>query len=276
MNNKKIYSIYLLPTLLQIIFFAAIAGLFKKAGFELGYHSFLGMLLIVLAGISSAMWGVIYQKNCHGKSPLEILKEFFDVRQPMQVYLFVIAFLVIDFGAVIIGNGFKIGSIGIPFLFFLKALVFGGIEEIGWRYSFQPDLEKKFSYALATIITFICWGIWHILFFYIDGSLTSVNLPSFLLGLLTNSFILSALFVYSKSLWICAMTHALINTFSQISVDDSGIDSIMLKVVCMCFALALAYTVRKKRQKIPASEAKHAKEFEENNETLHVYDEKMK
>ncbi|WP_245543129.1 hypothetical protein [Streptococcus devriesei] len=72
------------------------------------------------------------------------------------------------------------------------------------------------------------------------------------------------------------MTHALINTFSQISVDDSGIDSIMLKVVCMCFALALAYTVRKKRQKIPASEAKHAKEFEENNETLHVYDEKMK
>ncbi|MGT2948518.1 hypothetical protein ACVRZ3_04280 [Streptococcus devriesei] len=50
----------------------------------------------------------------------------------------------------------------------------------------------------------------------------------------------------------------------------------MLKVVCMCFALALAYTVRKKRQKIPASEAKHAKEFEENNETLHVYDEKMK
>ncbi|EJN94647.1 hypothetical protein SRA_08936 [Streptococcus ratti FA-1 = DSM 20564] len=33
----------------------------------------------------------------------------------------------------------------------------------------------------------------------------------------------------------------------------------------MCFALVLAYTVRKKGQKTPASGAKHAKEFEENN-----------
>ena len=31
--------------------------------------------------------------------------------------------------------------------FFSLRIVFGGIEELGWRYSFQPSLEKKISYC---------------------------------------------------------------------------------------------------------------------------------
>ena len=42
---------------------------------------------------------------------------------------------------------------------------------------------------VATIITFLCWGVWHFLFFYVDGSIEAVNVPYFLLGLLTNCFI---------------------------------------------------------------------------------------
>lgn len=248
MNNKTLYSLYLFPTLLHIFLVTVIAGVLKKVGFELGYHSTLGNVLIILGGISSALWGVIYQKKCHRKKPLEILKEFFDVRQTIKGYLLVVIFLIVDFGTVILSNGFRMESPWLLFMLFLKALVLGGIEEIGWRYSFQPDLEKKFPYVVATIMTFICWGVWHFLFFYIDGSLTAVDIPFFFLELLTNSFILSALFAYSNSLWICAMTYALINAFSQISVNGNEMTSMILRLACIDLAIMLFYLSRKKRQ----------------------------
>lgn len=34
----------------------------------------------------------------------------------------------------------------IPVFLFLKALAFGGIEEIGWRYTFQPVMERMVTY----------------------------------------------------------------------------------------------------------------------------------
>lgn len=138
-------------------------------------------------------------------------------------------------------------GIWVLILLFLKALVFGGIEEIGWRYTFQPAMERKLTYFWSVFITFICWGIWHFLFFYIDGSITNVNVPFFLLGLLTNCFVLSALYAYSKSLWICVMTHALINAFSQIAVDDNVIVGIILKIVCMVIAVVLHNMISKKK-----------------------------
>ncbi|MGT2908092.1 CPBP family intramembrane glutamic endopeptidase [Streptococcus dentiloxodontae] len=246
MNTKSLYSVYLFPAFIQIILLAVLAGLLKMTGVELGYHSVLGIVLIVLAGVSSAFWGVIYQKKCHGKRFLKILREFLDVKQTIKTYLLVTAFLILDFGAVILGHGFEIGNFWLPIVFFLKSLLFGGIEEIGWRYSFQTDLEKKVPYFFATLITFACWGAWHFLFFYIDGSLANVDVPFFLLGLLTNSFILSALFNYSGSLWICAMTHAFINALSQVSVDDKGVTGIMLKVICICLALIVVHRTRRK------------------------------
>ena len=52
----------------------------------------------------------------------------------------------------------------IPFILFFKAIIFGGIEEVGWRYIFQPVLQERRNYILflfcfllkrATAITII-------------------------------------------------------------------------------------------------------------------------
>ena len=161
-------------------------------------------------------------------------------------YLLVFMFLLIIFGEAVVSKGFQMKSIWIPVLLFLKALAFGGIEEIGWRYTFQPVMERMVTYIPAVFITFICWGIWHFLFFYIDGSLTAgINVPFFLLGLLTNCFVLSVLYAYSGSLWICVMTHALINALSQIAVEQNVVIGIILKIVCVTIAVVLYYMVSK-------------------------------
>ena len=247
MNNKSIIKGFLFPTLLQINVVAALVGILNAKGYELGYNSFLGMVFIIFGGVSSALWGVFYQIKYNAKRPLSILKDFFDIKQSIKIYAVVLVFLFMDFCSVIVSKGFKIESLLILLVLFFKAIVFGGIEEIGWRYSFQPCLEKKIPYIAATIITFLCWSIWHFLFFYIDGSIEIVNVPYFLLGLLTNCFIFSALFAYSNSLWICVMTHALINTLSQITVNDNALIGNIFKVVCICFACFLFHVSKMKR-----------------------------
>lgn len=87
---------------------------------------------------------------------------------------------------------------------------------------------------------FVFWGIWHFLYFYIEGSIQFVQVSSFLLGLLINCFILSALYYKTKSLWICVMTHALINTLSQISVGGNLIVSMICKVIIICIAIFIS------------------------------------
>lgn len=72
MDNKALYNIYLLPTFIHIFLITIIVGLFKKAGFELGYNSMLGVILIILAGVSSAVWGIVYQKIHNRKKTLKI------------------------------------------------------------------------------------------------------------------------------------------------------------------------------------------------------------
>lgn len=245
MKEYEILTKYLFPVMLQIIVMALIAVVLRNKNIIIGYESVTGVTLIVLSGVSSALWGILYQCRYNHKSFLDIIKDFFNVRQSIMTYLLVIMFLLIIFGGTIINKGFQVQSMWIPVLLFLKALAFGGIEEIGWRYTFQPVMERMVTYIPAVFITFICWGIWHILFFYIDGSLKNANLPFFLLGLLTNCFILSALYAYSGSLWICVMTHALINALSQITVDGDGnvIIGIILKIVCIVIAVCLYYMV---------------------------------
>ena len=73
-------------------------------------------------------------------------------------------FLGLDFGCVLFGGNLQINQWYVPALLFVKAILFGGIEEIGWRYTFQPILEERFSYLSSTAITFLRgeYGIFHI------------------------------------------------------------------------------------------------------------------
>ena len=89
-------------------------------------------------------------------------------------------------------------------MLFCKALVFGGIEEIGWRYFFQPTLQEKLTYLVSTLCTFVAWSLWHILYFYIDGSLTHDSFIAFLARLIKQLFhLIRHLYKDQKPLALC-------------------------------------------------------------------------
>lgn len=245
MDRKKALLLYLAGTYGQIIVTCIVVFLLRSLKMEINYTTTLGMLAIGIGGTSSALWGSIVSMKYKKISIKDILLDFVNVRQARSSYLIVVGFLLLDFVNVLIGGTFKIDVWYMPIFIFLKAIVFGGIEEIGWRYTFQPILEEKTNYIFATIITFGAWGIWHFLYFYIEGSLYQVQAVYFLIGLFINCFILSALYNKTKSLWICVMAHALINTFSQLSSGGNTTVLLICRVIIIMSAIFVSLKSKK-------------------------------
>lgn len=246
MDRKNALALYLLGALGQIWIVCIITFILRYHGIGVDFTTPIGVIAIGIGGTSSALWGIIIAvkyKQCHLKC---ILKDFICVRQKYSSYLLMLIFLGLDFCCVLFGGNLQISAWYMPALLFSKAILFGGIEEIGWRYTFQPILEERFSYTLSTIITFFAWGVWHFSYFYIEGTLLQVQTISFLVGLLVNCFILSALYAKTNSLWICVMTHSLINVFSQITTGGNQYVLFVCRIIIIVIAVALSNHKRRK------------------------------
>ena len=241
MSRKQALSMYLLGTFGQVIGVSLLVWFLRAGGVKVDFTSSFGIIAIIVGGLSSALWGSLASISYHQSSFKQVLKDFFQVKQAPLNYLLVLIFIGLDFLPLVLSGKMIIPTWYLPIILFVKALVFGGIEEIGWRYFFQPTLQEKLTYIVSTLCTFVAWSLWHLLYFYIDGSLAMVNLIPFLLGLLSNCFILSAIYTKTRSLWLCVMTHALINALSQLSSTEESLGlSLVIKVLIIFFAMRIA------------------------------------
>lgn len=241
MNRKQALLLYLAGTLGQILLVSLFVWLLRAGGVRVDYGTSIGLFTLILGGLSSAIWGGYVSIRYHHSSFKQLVRDFFQVKQSLSNYFLVLLFLGLDFLPQVISGEMISPTWYLPIMLFCKALVFGGIEEIGWRYFFQPALQEKLTYLVSTLCTFVAWSLWHILYFYIDGSLVTIKLLPFLLGLLSNCFILSAIYSKSGSLWLCVMTHALINVLSQLpSTEESLWLSLVIKVLIILLAMKIA------------------------------------
>ena len=241
MKRKQALSLYLAGTLGQILLVSLIVLILRAGEVRVDYGTPIGLFTLMLGGLSSAIWGAIISIRYHHSSFKQLVRDFFQVKQAPLNYLLVLIFLCLDFLPYVFSGEMIIPTWYFPIILFVKALVFGGIEEIGWRYFFQPTLQEKLTYLVSTLCTFVAWSLWHILYFYIDGSLARIHLLLFLLGLLSNCFILSAIYTKTRSLWLCVMTHALINALSQLSSTEENLGlSLVIKVLIILLAMRIA------------------------------------
>ena len=240
MNRKQALLLYLAGTLGQILLASLIVLILRAGEVRVDYGTPIGLFTLMLGGLSSAIWGAIISIRYHHSSFKQLVRDFFQVKQAPLNYLLVLIFIGLDFLPQVFSGEMIIPTWYLPIILFVKALVFGGIEEIGWRYFFQPTLQEKLTYLVSTLCTFVAWSLWHLLYFYIDGSMATVHLLPFLLGLLSNCFILSAIYTKTRSLWLCVMTHALINALSQLSSTESVWLSLVIKVLIILLAMRIA------------------------------------
>ena len=240
MKRKEALSFYLAGTFGQILLVSLLVWLLRVGGVRVDYGTPIGLFTLILGGLSSAIWGGYVSIRYHHSNVKQLVRDFFQVKQAPLNYLLVLIFMGLDFLPLILSGGILIQVWYLPIILFVKALVFGGIEEIGWRYFFQPALQEKLTYLVSTLCTFVAWSLWHILYFYIDGSLATIHLLPFLLGLLSNCFILSSIYTKTGSLWLCVMTHALVNALSQLSSAESLWLSLVIKVLIILLAMKIA------------------------------------
>lgn len=240
MNRKQALSFYLAGTFGQILLVTLLVWLLRAGGVRVDYGTPIGLFTLMLGGVSSAIWGGYVSIRYHHSSFKQLVRDFFQVKQAPLNYLLVLIFIGLDFLPQVFSGEMIVPTWYLPIILFVKALVFGGIEEIGWRYFFQPTLQEKLTYLVSTLCTFVAWSLWHLLYFYIDGSMATVHLLPFLLGLLSNCFILSAIYTKTRSLWLCVMTHALINSLSQLSSAESVWLSLVIKVLIILLAMRIA------------------------------------
>ena len=240
MKRTPALLLYLAGTLGQILLVSLLVWLLRAGGVRVDYGTPIGLFTLMLGGLSSAIWGAIISIRYHHSSFKQLVRDFFQVKQAPLKYLLVLIFIGLDFLPQVFSGEMIIPTWYLPIILFVKALVFGGIEEIGWRYFFQPTLQEKLTYLVSTLFTFLAWSLWHILYFYLDGSLTTIHLLPFLLGLLSNCFILSVIYTKTRSLWLCVMTHALINALSQLSSVENIWLSLVIKVLIILLAMRIA------------------------------------
>ena len=240
MNRKQALLLYLSGTLGQILLASLIVLILRAGEVRVDYGTPIGLFTLMLGGLSSAIWGAIISIRYYHSSFKQLVRDFFQVKQAPLNYLLVLIFIGLDFLPQVFSGEMIIPTWYFPIILFVKALVFGGIEEIGWRHFFQPTLQEKLTYLVSTLCTFVAWSLWHLLYFYIDGSMATVHLLPFLLGLLSNCFILSAIYTKTRSLWLCVMTHALINALSQLSSTESVWLSLVIKVLIILLAMRIA------------------------------------
>lgn len=106
-------------------------------------------------------------------------------------------------------------------LLFVSSLLFGGLEELGWRGFLQHELQKKLNIWLVYAVVWIIWTVWHLPLFFIPGvSQFRQNFWIFSIYALFFSLILGWLYSRTKSTPLAVFTHTLVNTLAAVAYLD--------------------------------------------------------
>ena len=217
----------------------------------LKYSTPSSMVFYVIGGNAPPIIAYIVLKQAEKiKSLKQFMGEVFAIKQKSKYYALVVAFLVLYFGIPALLHGILKGAeLYIGVLFIPVMILFGGLEELGWRYILQHSLEKRFSFVVSTSITACIWAVWHLPLFFIQGTAqSSLNFGIFTIMVFGMSFALSSIYRLSKSIWLCILFHSVINSLSSswIITDELTI-KICTTVVIIIFSSMLVLSEKRKK-----------------------------
>lgn len=210
------------------------------------FTSVLGTILFTIGGFGPTISAIMC---IEGKLSFKKLKDFiFSHRKRTIVYLLLFAIL----EAVVIGlssteTNSNIMWYYLPIMFIVCAFFGGGNEELGWRGTLQPLIERVFvkkiknqalSYTVATLCVGLIWALWHLPLWFVGGSTQQgINFGLFTVSAVCLSFWLACLYRCTHSVFYCMLLHGLSNVllgFFAIKVNW---------LLCLGFAVITAISI---------------------------------
>jgi uncharacterized protein len=122
-------------------------------------------------------------------------------------------------GILFIDNSFPFAHLNLSQLFFLfgiflyqLVIVWG--EELGWRGFALPAMQGKIHPLSASILLGLIWGLWHLPYFFMEGS-AQENIPFWFFVLSAAGYSIIYSLIYNgtnESTWMASVFHAANNT----------------------------------------------------------------
>lgn len=166
---------------------------------------------------------IILKKNEEINGVMEWLKSVFYIKNSMLVYLYVFALLAVYFLIHFMVTDNK--ELAMPlYTFFLSLfgnLIIGGLEESGWMYILQPELDKKYGYIRSSLIVGIIWLLWHVPLFFIAGTNHGegiIHFGMYAVQVLAFRFVYGAIYKISGKggIFMCILFHTMFNALSPV------------------------------------------------------------
>ena len=191
------------------------------------------------------------KKNNRIANGKEWLKNIFGFKQSVVSYCMVVFFAVIFILPQCLISGYESRApLFTIFVMIPLMLVGGGLEEAGWRYILQPELEKRLPFTASTLIVSIIWWLWHLPLFFIQGVFQyGQNYLAFGINVLGLSFALASIRKITGSVWLCVLFHCLANALSGIYDINKNIwgniAAAVLLILCAYVLIAITNKIKR-------------------------------
>ncbi|WOA55663.1 CPBP family intramembrane glutamic endopeptidase [Bacillus mycoides] len=186
----------------------------------------LAMILFVFGGIMPAIVAISLKKKYGSKEEFRVfIKNIVNPRHHFVWYVLIVVLAFIScYLPTIFGGATMQKPLYVALLSFPTMIVGGGLEEIGWRGFLQPALQKKKSAFFSTVIVSVIWAIWHWPLWFIPGTnQTQRDFIAFIITTIAVSFLLTTIFNATKSIFMCLIFHALLNSFWSVYVPNDKV-----------------------------------------------------
>lgn len=178
------------------------------------------------------------------------LCDIFDFKHSILMYGMVVALNALIVFSQCMISGYEIGSplymaiLNLPIM-----LVGGGLEEAGWRYILQPELEKKYSFFVSTLLVAVIWWFWHLPLFHVQGvAQYGQNFLIYGINVLGVSFALAAIRRVSSSTWLCVLFHCISNSLTGVfRTNNTIVGSVATTVIVIVVSMVLVAVTDKKK-----------------------------
>lgn len=188
------------------------------------------------------------------KSPKAVLRFTFSCRKNTVWYLLLFCLMQgLIIGLASVETNPAMPWQAIPIVLLSTIFFGGGNEELGWRGILQPELEKAFSFPVATLITGCVWMLWHIpLWFVVGASQQNMNYALYAVYGLILSFWLAVIHRKTKSVFFCCIFHGVSNLLLSFFVVKVNWILILGLIVSLMVTFRLS---RKENMSVSHSEA---------------------
>jgi uncharacterized protein len=182
----------------------------------------LGLFLYFLGGSASTYVAYIAIKLAKEERIKDFHARVFKFNVPLKYYIIA---LLVPIGIIVIGQGFyyvfnqslsfEFSTINLQLipLFFISSVIFGGIEEFGWRGIIQESLFNRYHLLLINLFIGVVWTLWHIpIFFMIGQAHYQTSFLIFFISCVGYSSFMTYLYAKTRSVLITIVFHTMINT----------------------------------------------------------------